>query len=242
MDDTPPFRVGFVPGVMPDKWFRRWRERTPRDPLQPTPVADDDQESALREGRVDMCFVRFPVEREGLHVIPLYAEQPVVVLPRDHELTVLDELAVADLAGEQPVLPPESIPGWAEVATVERLDFPPMSVKDAVEVVASGTGFAALPRSLARLHHRKDVAARPLTDGPESRVGLAWLVDNDDERVERFIGIVRGRTANTSRDPEPARDRRPKQGGQPARKQPGKPARKQPGKPSRRTARKQRPR
>lgn len=240
MNDTRPFRVGFVPGVMPDKWFGRWRERTPHEPLEPLPVPDHDQEAVLREGRADMCFVRLPVDRDALHVIPLYVEEPVVVLPREHELTVLDELTVAELAGEQPVLPPESVPGWAEVATVERLDFPPMSVKDAVEVVASGTGFVVVPRSLARLHRRKDVETRPLVDGPESRVGIAWLVDNDDERVERFIGIVRGRTANTSRDPEPTRRPRqqqprsaPRRGPKPAPKQ----ARKASGKPARKKRR-----
>jgi hypothetical protein len=30
-------------------------------------------------------------------------------------------------------------------------------------------------------------------------VGLAWLIDNDDERVQTFIGIVRGRSRNSSR-------------------------------------------
>ena len=236
MNDTRPFRVGFVPGVMPDKWFGRWRERTPHDALEAVPVEDADQESVLRDGRVDMCFVRLPVERGGLHVIPLYVEQHVAVLPREHELTVLDELSVADLAHEQPVLPPETLPGWAEVASVERLEFPAMSVKDAIEVVASGTGFVVVPRSLARLHQRKDVETRPVADGPESRVGLAWLVDNDDERVERFIGIVRGRTANTSRAAEAA----PKPGrtAPPPRRRPAQP--KRPQKQSRTSSRKRR--
>jgi hypothetical protein len=30
-------------------------------------------------------------------------------------------------------------------------------------------------------------------------VGLAWLVDNEDPRVQIFIGIVRGRTPRSSR-------------------------------------------
>ena len=53
--------------------------------------------------------------------------------------------------------------------------------------------------SVARLHHRKDVTHRPVTDLPTTKVGLAWLVDNEDERVQAFIGIVRGRTARSSR-------------------------------------------
>jgi DNA-binding transcriptional LysR family regulator len=74
-----------------------------------------------------------------------------------------------------------------------------MSVKDAVEVVASGTGVAVVPMSIARLHHRRDVTYRVVTDLPPTTVGLAWLVENDDPWVQRFIGIVRGRTERSSR-------------------------------------------
>ena len=54
--------------------------------------------------------------------------------------------------------------------------------------------------SVARLHARKDVTYRPVSDLPPTTVGLAWLVDNDDPRVQTFIGIVRGRSVNSSRD------------------------------------------
>jgi DNA-binding transcriptional LysR family regulator len=93
------------------------------------------------------------------------------------------------------VLPHPS--GWTP--SVPQLDFPPMSVKDAVEVVAAGSGVVLLPQSVARLHQRKDVAHRPVTDLPTTKVGLAWLVANDDDRVQEFIGIVRGRTVRSSR-------------------------------------------
>jgi hypothetical protein len=56
-----------------------------------------------------------------------------------------------------------------------------------------------VPMSLARLHHRKDVVHVPVTGVPTTKVGLAWLVDNDDERVQTFIGVVRGRSAHSSR-------------------------------------------
>ena len=74
-----------------------------------------------------------------------------------------------------------------------------MSVRDAVEVVASGTGIVLLPMSVARLHHRKDVLHRPVTDLATTKIGLAWLVDNEDPRIQTFIGIVRGRTERSSR-------------------------------------------
>ena len=57
-----------------------------------------------------------------------------------------------------------------------------------------------MPMSVARLHSRKDVTYRTVTDLPSTTVGLAWLVENDDPRVQTFIGIVRGRSERSSRD------------------------------------------
>nr|WP_193606952.1 LysR family substrate-binding domain-containing protein [Nocardioides lijunqiniae] len=193
--DTRPFRVGFVTGATPDKWARVWRTRYPRTPLELVPVTQDEQESGLRDGALDMALVRLPVDRDGLHCIPLYDEVPVVVAGLEHLVAAADEVSLDDLSEEQLVLPHDS--GWTPSA--EQLDWPEMSIKDAVEVVASGTGVLLVPMSVARLHQRKDVVIRPVTDLPDTKVGLAWLVENDDERVQTFIGIVRGRTERSSR-------------------------------------------
>ena len=187
-------RLGFVTGATPDKWARTWRERR-REPLELVPLEQVGQTDGLHDGSLDLALVRLPVDREGLHLIPLYDEQAVVVVGKDHLVTVADEVTTHDLADEQLVLPHES--GWTPEA--EQLDFPPMSLREAVEVVASGTGVLVVPMSVARLHHRRDVTFRPVTDLPTTKVGLAWLVENDDPRIQDFIGIVRGRTERSSR-------------------------------------------
>ena len=187
-------RLGFVTGATPDKWATRWRERR-RDPLELVPIEQAGQTDGLRDGSLDLALVRLPIDREGLHLIPLYEEQPVVVVGKDHLVTVAEEVSTHDLADEQLVLPHES--GWAPEAA--QLDFPPMSLGEAVEVVASGTGVLVVPMSVARLHHRRDVTFRPVTDLPTTTIGLSWLVDNDDPRIQDFIGIVRGRTERSSR-------------------------------------------
>lgn len=190
-----PFRVGFVSGATPDKWARIWRERHPTAGLELVPVDQEDQENPLRDGTLDMALVRLPIDRDGLHCIPLYDEQPVVVVPREHVVSAYDEIDLADLADEQFVLPPPA--GFQPHA--DQLGFPEMTVREAVEVVASGSGVVVLPQSLARLHHRKDVVHRPVLGVPATTIGLAWLVENDDPRVQTFIGIVRGRTERSSR-------------------------------------------
>ena len=79
-------------GATPDKWAGVWRERYPREPLELVPVTEAEQESLLRDGSVDMALVRLPVDREGLHVIPLYDEVPVVVAGHEHLVAAADEV------------------------------------------------------------------------------------------------------------------------------------------------------
>ena len=197
------FRVGFVPGVTPDKWSRAWAQRMPRRPLDLVPLGDRDGVALLHTGELDMCLVRLPVDREGLHLIPLYDEQPVVVVSTEHPVAAYDEIAIAELADEHLLQDPDDVPEWrdlsTEVAEGTRHPVPSMALREAVESVAADAGIVVVPMSLARLHHRKDVRAVPVTGVPTTKVGLAWRKDADDDRIETFVGVVRGRTANSSR-------------------------------------------
>ncbi|MDO9457033.1 LysR family substrate-binding domain-containing protein [Nocardioides sp.] len=189
-------RLGFVTGATPDKWARTWRERH-REPLELVPVAESEQLDGVRAGELDMALVRLPVDRDGLHCVTLYDEVPVVVAGRDHLVAAADDAGVtlADLVDEQLVLPHAS--GWTPA--VEQLAWPPMTPADAVETVAAGTGVVILPMSVARLHARKDVVTRPVTDLEPTSIGLVWLVERDDDRTQAFVGITRGRGANSTR-------------------------------------------
>ena len=182
-----PLRISIVPGVTPGKWVRIWEQRMPRSPLTVTLVEEDAQLELLRAGQVEMAFVRLPVEREGLHLIPLYSEVPVAVMARRHPAAELADLTLPEIAEE-------------------LLDLPDLTVKQTIDVVAGGAGVVVVPKSVARLYQRKDVAAVPVTDLAETRVGLVWAEGNEDPRVEEFIGVVRGRTARSSRGPAPAEE------------------------------------
>ncbi len=208
-----PFRVAFVPGVTPGKWVRTWALRMPDSPLEVRQVDQTAQRDVLYDGSADMCFVRLPLADEGLHVVPLYLERAVVVVPREHAATAFTELIEADLAGE-----------------LRHKIGPRLTAKQAVEAVAAGTGVVLLPMSVARLHHRKDVAYVPVGDLPQTQVALAWRRDVDDPRFDEFVAVVRGRTARSSRGQE----KPPTQTGKkvPGKKVPGKkvPGKKVPGK------------
>jgi DNA-binding transcriptional LysR family regulator len=187
-------RLAFVTGTTPDKWARAWRERR-HERLVLVPVAEEQQEEVVRSGEADLALVRLPVDTDGLHCVRLYDERPVVVVNRDHFVAAADEVGLDDLADEQLVRPHAS--GWRPDA--DQLTWPAMSEKEAIETVAAGTGVVIVPMSVARLYHRKDVVQREVTDLPPSTIALVWPRDRDDDRTQAFVGIVKGRTANSSR-------------------------------------------
>jgi DNA-binding transcriptional LysR family regulator len=203
MGDQGAFRVGFVAGVTPDRWGRVWAERMPRRALRLVPLGDADGVTLVRDRALHMCFVRLPVERDGLHLIPLYDEQPVVVVGRDNPVAAYDRIDVAELADEHLLQDPDDVPAWRDLATEiadgTRAPTPAMPLRQAVESVAADAGVVIVPMSLARLHRRKDVVPVPVTGVPSTTVGLTWPQDAEDERFETFVGVVRGRSATSSR-------------------------------------------
>nr|WP_083976315.1 LysR family substrate-binding domain-containing protein [Herbidospora sakaeratensis] len=192
------FRLAYVPGVTPAKWVNVWTERMPDVPITLLAVPAAEAVGLLRDGAADAAFVRLPVDREGLSVIPLYVEITVVMVPKDHEATAADEVTVADLADDEVFHPLDDTIDWAVRPGLPAFTRP-ATTADAVELVAAGSGLLVVPQSLARLHHRRDLTYRPMPDAPQSQIGLAWPTDATTDLVEDFIGVVRGRTVNSSR-------------------------------------------
>lgn len=192
------FRLGVVPGATPGKWVDIWKQRMPRVTIELVPIEVSEQRATIEE--LDAALVRRPIDdADELHVIPLYDEVPVVVASAESHLMAADELTADDLAGEVLITPLDDVLGPLELPTVAP-NFPPLqTTADAIATAATGVGIVIVPMSLARLHLRKDAGYRPLVEGPTSSVGLAWLRDRTTEDVETFIGIVRGRTARSSR-------------------------------------------
>ncbi|WP_433759948.1 LysR family transcriptional regulator [Nocardia sp. CA-135398] len=185
-------RVGFVPGVTVSKWTRIWGERFPDATLEVIPIPMAEQLAALRAGQVDACFVRLPIDRAGLSAISLYRELPVVVLPKDHTLSLFEQVGMGDLEGER-------------IQDSRDID----AIAGTIELVAAGVGVAIVPHSIARLHARRDLVYRTMMGVPETEIALAWPAAQTTELIEEFVGIVRGRSERSSRaqaqrkEPEP---------------------------------------
>ncbi|GAA0919279.1 LysR substrate-binding domain-containing protein [Streptomyces thermoalcalitolerans] len=197
-DAAASFRLAYIPGATPAKWVRIWNERLPDVPLILVQVPAAEACEALRDGAADAGIVRLPVDRTVFSAIPLYTETTVVVVPKDHVVTAVDEVSLEDLADEVVLHPLDDVLGWDRPPGEPAFERP-ATTGDAVELVAAGVGVLIVPQSLARLHHRRDLTYRPVVDAPQSSVALAWPEEAYTDLVEEFIGIVRGRTVNSTR-------------------------------------------
>ena len=176
--------VGVVPGVTPDTWVRTWRDRMGAAQLRIEPIGDAEAGPALTRTdatRLDLVFARLPltgIDPGDVHVIPLWQETPLAVAAKDHPIRVFDAVTLAELAGET------HYPGWDDAT---------------LDIVAAGHGFARMPQSVLRSTGRRDLIGRPISDAEPTRIALVWKRSSEDPLVEEFVGIVRGRTSNSSR-------------------------------------------
>lgn len=206
-------RLAAIPGATPDKWLQRWHQRFPQIRLHVDYYDDgapdgSDQLHRVVAGLADIGYLRLPAGEaltdERFHRVRLYEELPVVCAAADHWIAAAeDSVSWEDIAGEPFLDPAQMDPAQsgpqpvvhepkagAELAAAERM---------ALEVVASGTGLLLLPNSVARALSRKDVVIRAVEGLPGYEVGLCWLKDRDDEVIQEFIGVARGRKAGSGR-------------------------------------------
>ncbi len=179
---TAALTIAFVPGVSPAKWVRVWRERFPDAELGLLPIGPTEVDQALT-GEADMAFARMPVGTH-LNAIPLWTETAVVAVPKDGPLASADVVTDADLAA------------------VHVIDAGPVpdDVSAALDLVEANVGVVVLPQSLFRAASRKDLVAKPLEGAAGTRIALVWRDADASDTTEEFIGVVRGRTANSSRN------------------------------------------
>src|SRR5262245_28605100 len=117
----------------------------------------------LRERRIDLLFVHSPpIEEQDLHTEVLFDDRFVVIAGGKSRWTRLRRLTLADLAGEQWILPPADSLARALVAAVFRdcgLQLPhgplnTLSIHLFLQLVATGRFVAMLPGSLMQFRGR----------------------------------------------------------------------------------------
>ncbi|MGW3040171.1 LysR family transcriptional regulator [Kitasatospora sp. NPDC001159] len=200
------FTVGFMPGLIVTPAVRVMSEHHPELTVEVLRTSWDDQVQVINDGRVDVGYLRLPVDQRGLTVLPLLTEPRVVVLPVDHRLAGLRAVTLTDLAGEPLLQNPEAVLPPQDAAALRDGRARPSvqtirTVEEKLEYVAAGHGIVVLPLSVATFYTRPDVTHLPVRELPPSQVALAWDRNRRSRLIEEFAGIA---VALQTAPPDPA--------------------------------------
>jgi DNA-binding transcriptional LysR family regulator len=197
------FTVGFMPGLLVTAAVRSLGVAHPDLRVDVIRTSWDDQVEVVHDGRVDVSYVRLPVDNAGLTLVPLFDEPRFVALPADHRLAGKEAVSITDLADEHLLQNPDAVPEWGEIASEmrSRNDRRPIplirTVEEKLEHVATGHGIVILPRSTATFYRRPDVTCIPVEDISPNYVSLAWDAARRSRLIYEFADLAQrdGRTS-----------------------------------------------
>ncbi|MFJ9755580.1 LysR family transcriptional regulator [Streptomyces sp. NPDC101149] len=181
--------VGFRAGVAVTPAARAFEDRHPDVVVDVQRIEGDDQAAMLLDGRIDVGYVRLPIDEAGLRVTPLYTEPRVAVLPAGHRLAGKEEVTEADLAGEplvwqgDPSTQPTRRP-------LPNAGYPVRGVDETLEHVAAGRGISFLGRSASVFYSHPDVVYVPIPDLAPDQVCLAVAASHTSPVVDDFVAAA----------------------------------------------------
>ncbi|MBK6012855.1 LysR family transcriptional regulator [Streptomyces sp. MBT53] len=178
--------VGFRAGIPVIPAARAFEARHPDVVVDVQRIEGDDQGPMLLDGRIDIGYVRLPIDEAGLHVTPLYTEPRVAVLPAGHRLAGKEEVTEADLVGEplvwhadpatQPTRRPHPNAGYLA-----------RGVDETLEHVAAGRGISFLARSATVFYSHPNIIYVPIPELTPDQVCLAVAASQTSPVVDDFI-------------------------------------------------------
>jgi DNA-binding transcriptional LysR family regulator len=195
--------VGFRTGIPVIPAARAFEARHPDVVVDVQRIEWDDQAATLLDGRIDVAYVRLPIDETGLRLIPLYTEPLMVVLPAGHRLAGKEEVTEADLAGEPLVR--HAGPGTHPT----RRPHPDSGlrvrgVEETLEHVAAGRGIAFVARSETSFYSRPDIGYVPVPELAPGQVCLATVASRTSPLVDDFLAAARATADVTAECGDPA--------------------------------------
>ena len=156
----------------------------------------------LREGRIDIAFLRPPLKKEdGLRLHLLEEEEMVVAVPSGHPLAKRKEIALVELEAETFILYPRAVrPGLADavVSACEKVGFTPRveqyapQMSSTINLVAASLGISVVPRSMRELQPHAVSYLRLRGCPVHALLGIAHRADEASVAVLKFVEMARG--------------------------------------------------
>ncbi|MFE0488814.1 MULTISPECIES: LysR substrate-binding domain-containing protein [Streptomyces] len=189
--------VGFRAGIPVIPAAREFGGRHPDVVVDVQRMEWDDQVAMLLDGRVDVGYVRLPIDETGLRLMPLYTEPLMVALPAVHRLAGKEEVTEADLAGEpliwhagpstQPTRRPHPDSGLRVRGVEEKL-----------EHVAAGRGISFVGRSETVFYSRPDIRYVPVLDLAPDQVFVAMAASRTSPLADDFFAAAQATAGITA--------------------------------------------
>ncbi|MDQ1186109.1 LysR family transcriptional regulator [Agrobacterium larrymoorei] len=195
--------------------IRAYRSAYPDVVLSPEQSNTPALLAGLREGRLDVAFIRPPVLEDGLlSVRACLDEDMVVALPADHPLCDHDKLPLDAVAGENLILFPRDIgPGLYdsivsacnEAGVSPKLGQEASQIVSIIPLVAAGFGVSIVPRSVASIRNEGAVYRPIAGKSPRAPIAIATRTDDHAKLVTSFVtSAVQIARSNTHADFAPA--------------------------------------
>lgn len=179
--------------------MRAHRLQYPDVKLELVELGSVEQVKQLVEHRIDVGFLRGPVDEPSLTLQPLIDDPLAAVVSVEHALAGQERVDPKQLAHQQTILwtRAAATTTYADVVELFRMhDIEPpivdevQNIQTILALVASGAGIALLPTSFINLN-RKDVCFIPL-DGqlPHRPLALAWRTADLSPTVRCFLDVA----------------------------------------------------
>ncbi|MCX4096304.1 LysR family transcriptional regulator [Nocardia sp. alder85J] len=189
--------VGFRAGIAVAPAIQQFADQHPDVVVDVQRIEGDDQATRLLDGRIDIGYVRLPIDETGLRVIPVYTEPRVAVLPTGHRLAGKQQITEADLAGE-PLLWDSDSSTQPTRRTHPNAGYLVRGVDETLEHVAAGRGISFLARSATVFYSHPNISYVPVSDVAPDQVCLAVVASRTSPVLDDFVAAAQATAAITA--------------------------------------------
>ena len=201
--ETGSLTVAFAASVMFLKLprvIRQFRESFPGVRLELRELGTGPQMIALRNGDLDLGFLREPPPDDELETETIMTERLLIAVSKRHPLAGRRRVQLTDVANDDFVLFPRDLaPGLyghvlrvcAEAGVHPRIVQTSREMYTTVSLVEAGMGVTIIPESVRQMG-RRGVQYFPISsEAATTRIDAAWRTDNINPIRESFLGIAR---------------------------------------------------
>jgi DNA-binding transcriptional LysR family regulator len=196
-------RVGFIStaaAIIAPPLIKRFREQYTHVEIDLRNVLTRDQVTQLQERKLDVGFLRMPLQLPAeIKARVVHREPFVLLVPASHPLAHKKDLKLSDCQNEDFVMYSRKMaPGFHDqiMSMLHRSGLTPHVVQEAAEMytlislVATGLGLAVAPASIG-LHHADNVVVRELThEEARSEIAIAWNINHSSMTTDLFLRMA----------------------------------------------------